>query len=88
MTTFISDLHLLQPTAITKLNFFACSCNIKTNNCVNPDSPFLTTQKTIILKSWNILESSKTPSKYNISINYFIQKDGISHLREVQNSFE
>ena len=34
----------------------------------------MTAQKVIFLKSWNIMKSSKIPSKYHLSINVFDQK--------------
>ena len=40
-----------------------------------------TVQKPIFPKSWNIMKSSKIPSKYHLSDKYLAQKqDRISHL--------
>ena len=36
--------------------------------------PLYTARKTIFPKSWNIMESSKRPSKYHLSINFLPQK--------------
>ena len=33
-----------------------------------------TARRTIFSRSWNILESSKRPSKYHLSINFLVQK--------------
>ena len=44
-----------------------------------------TARKTIFPRSWNIIESSKTPCKYDLSINFLPKKDRISHHRIVQN---
>ena len=44
-----------------------------------------TARKTIFSKSWNIIESSKTPGKYHLSMNFLATKDYISHHRKSQN---
>ena len=44
----------------------------------------LTAQKTIFPKPWNIMESSKRPSKYYLSINFLAEKRP-SHHRKIQN---
>ena len=45
----------------------------------------ITARKTIFSKSWNIMESSKRPSKYHLSINFWLNKGRISHHQQVQN---
>ena len=36
-----------------------------------------TARKTVFLKSSNVMESSKTPSKYHVPINFLAQKQGL-----------
>ena len=44
-----------------------------------------TARKTIFLRSWNIIESSKRPRKYHLSINFLtLKKDRISNHQKVQ----
>ena len=54
---------------------------------ITPSSSVSTTaRKTIFSRSWNIIESSKRPCEYHLSINFLTQKkDRISHHRKVQN---
>ena len=43
-------------------------------------------RKTIFPRSWNIIECSKRPRKYHLSINFLaLKKDRISHHQKVQN---
>ena len=45
--------------------------------------PTYTARKTIFPKPWNIMESSKRPSKYHLSINFLAEKkDHISHTEK------
>ena len=51
----------------------------------NPFVLTFTARKTIFPKSWDIMESFKRPSKYNLSINFLAgKKDRTSHHRQVQ----
>ena len=45
----------------------------------------INTARTIFPKSWNIMESSKRPSKYHLSINFLAEKRPYFHHRKVQN---
>ena len=42
----------------------------------------ITAQKTIFSKSWNIMESSKRPSKYHLSINFLAEKKAVFPITE------
>ena len=44
-----------------------------------------TARKTIFPKFWSIMERSRRPSKYHLSINFWLKKDRISHNQKVQN---
>ena len=46
------------------------------------DSVSCTAQKTIFPKSWNIMESSESPSKYYLSINFFAKKNTVFPVTE------
>ena len=64
--------------------------NLAKDNCKYLSQEFdnNTARKTIFPKSWNIMESSKRPSKYHLSINFLAQKkDYIWHQRKVQNKY-
>ena len=41
-----------------------------------------TAQKTVCVKSWNIMESSKRPSKYYLSVNFLAEKKIILPITE------
>ena len=41
-----------------------------------------TVRKTIFPKSWNIMESSKRPSKYHLSINFLAEKKTVFPISE------
>ena len=43
-----------------------------------------TVRKTVFPRSWNIMESSKKPSKYYLYFNFLAKKDHISHNLTVQ----
>ena len=43
-----------------------------------------TARKTVFPSSWNIMESSKRPSKYYLYFNFLAKKDHISYNRKVQ----
>ena len=46
----------------------------------------ITSRKTMFPKSWNIIKSSKRPSKYHLSINFLAEKKTVISLdQNVQN---
>ena len=42
----------------------------------------ITARKTIFLTSWNVMESLKRPSKYNLSINFLAEKNTVFSITE------
>ena len=46
------------------------------------DRTIITARKTIFLKSWNVMDSSKTPSKCHLSINFLVQKNTVFPIFE------
>ena len=45
-----------------------------------------TARKTIFPRSWNIIESSKRPSKYHLSINFLAEKKAVFPITEKLNT--
>ena len=79
--TSFFDANVPRPTAPVFSNHLTDEiCQIKLPLCSAKKS--CTARKTIFLRSWNIIESSKRPRKYHLSINFLAEKNTVFPITE------